>query len=138
MGSIRYKISKEIKLIHFIGEGLLSFEYIIEEITNVRQDSQWNEDFSVLIDFENAQVDYLNDGLEHYQQFIHKIDLNSKKRKWAIYTKNNTTHQNANMNHFGLQKNLFIKVFNTLDESLDFLGVNVQSRNIVTCFREQK
>ena len=123
-GKISVALYPQFNLVHFFGEGNISYRYLLEQILTLHEDPQWSPKYNCFIDFGAAHVSYDSEGFSEYQAFFDVMQETANPRKWAIYTRQEMTHKSANMNHLLQSKAIRVDVFNSRSESLDFLGVN--------------
>ncbi len=124
MSDITFTIHPELKLVHFKGSGNITYEMIIENILQVHQHPDWTFDFNTFIDFEDAEVQADYDAFEKYSQFFAKLQESTPRRKWALFTLNTQTHNQANMSHLLQSMRIEVDVFLQRDEALKFLGID--------------
>ena len=99
MGGIDFKVHKNARCVHFTGEGEFSFDYLIQRIMDVHKHPDYDFTFNTFIDFKNATVPFDDGGIDNYRSFFEGLQVKRIHRKWAIYTKDETTFTSANMIH---------------------------------------
>lgn len=135
MGKIQFKVYKNLKLVHFKGEGEISYDYLIKKIVEVNKHPDFQDTFNTFVDFENAYVQPVQAGLENYQTFFKDLQEKTHKRKWAIYSKNEETLRSASMAHLLLSKSIKVGTFDSRKEALSFLEIDGESLTFNTIFK---
>ncbi len=125
MGKIEFKVVRDIKLVHFKGQGSFDYEYLVSRIITVNKDPEFDFTFNTFVDFENAHLTATRQGFLKYQDFFKRLQTFTGKRRWAIYSLNEETLQNASVSHIMVSKDIEVKVFNQKAPALDFLGVQL-------------
>lgn len=123
MGQIEFRVLKNVRCVHFKGSGDISFDYLIERIKAVHQHPDFDFSFNTFIDFENATVSFKDGGLDIYKSFFDRLQQSGIHRKWAIYSKQESTFMSANMSHVLLSNEIEVDVFKVKDQALVFLGI---------------
>ena len=126
MGTISFKIYPDLKLAHFQGFGDISFGMFIDKIRHLHKHPLWQFGFNTFIDFEKAVVKAEEDAFLQYQDFFNTLQKNTPVRKWAIYSRQESTHQTANMSYLLNLRSIIVDVFHHRDEALRFLDVSPQ------------
>jgi hypothetical protein len=124
MGKIEFRILKEVRCVHFKGNGDISFTYLIDQIKALQNEPGFDFSFDTFVDFENALVSYTENGIDTYQAFFSELQKAGIHRKWAIYTKDDTTFQSANMSHLLMSNDIEVDVFQNKTMALSFLGIS--------------
>lgn len=126
MGNISFRVLKELRCVHFEGEGDISFDYLIKRIRDVHQHPDFDFSFCTFIDFEDAVVSFLEDGLDTYMDFFRQLQEGARHRQWAIYSKHDLTFKSANMTHMLESNAIEVDVFKVRDQALKFLGLTAR------------
>lgn len=123
MGKIVYAIHPDLKCVHFKGTGDISYPYLMENIMRVSSDPEFDFSYNTFVDFEDALVSARAGGLEEYHEFFQTLQSRSGRIRWAIYSRNKETLQNANMAHLPLTANIAVDVFDVKADALAYLGI---------------
>lgn len=124
MGDISFRVLKDLRCVHFVGTGNISFDYLIDSIKDVHTHPDFDFTFSTFIDFENAVVSFFEDGLEKYRSFFQDLQKSGIRRQWAIYSKQDLTFKSANMTHMVDSNEIKVDVFSIRNQALQFLGLS--------------
>lgn len=123
MGTISFRVIKNLKLVHFKGEGSITYEYLISNILQVNKDPDFDFSFNTFVDFENADLTADKDGFIQYQDFFKRLQQFTGKRRWAIYSVSDKTLHNASLSHQLVSKDIEVKVFKERTKALAFLDI---------------
>jgi len=117
LSAINYRIIPDLKLIHFIGSGKISYLKLIEKIKQLHSEPDFHFGLNTFIDFERARVNPQDPELENYLEFFGQIQANTPLRKWAIYTRDPHTRISANRAHFLEHRGIQVDVFKLRKEA---------------------
>lgn len=123
MGNLEFRVLKKVRCVHFIGTGNITFESLINRITELQNHPDSDPSFNVFIDFENAVLSFKDEGFDLYFSFFQELEHTEIHRKWAIYTTDEMTLTTANMHHLVLSGIIEAKVFSVRKMALAFLGI---------------
>ncbi|TFH47011.1 MAG: hypothetical protein E4G94_01100 [ANME-2 cluster archaeon] len=123
MENIEFRILKNIRCVHFMGTGDISFDYLISRIMDLHKDPDFDFSFNTFVDFEDATVSLTVGGLEKYQSFFEGLQKARIRRRWAIYSNNKMTLISANVSHFLLAAEIKVDVFEIREQALQYLGI---------------
>lgn len=126
MDGITYRVLPRLELVHFQGQGNVTYGMIMAHIAKLHTDPEWQFHFNTFIDFEDATVNAQLGGFKEYQSYFCELQATTQIRKWAIFTLQDITHQNANMSHLLNSKSIIVDVFQHKDRALNFLGVTLE------------
>ena len=123
MGTLEVRILKKARCVHYIGNGVISYESLIQKIKAVRAHSDFDLSFNFFFDFENAVLSFDDEGFMSYNLFFQELQSSKIYRKWAIYTMKEMTFKTANMHHLLASDVIEVKVFQNREMALAFLGI---------------
>lgn len=123
MGEIEYRILKKAGLVHFIGTGDISFDYLIKRIKDLHEDPDFDFSLNSFVDFGNATVSISDGSLEKYQSFFEDLQAANTHRRWGIYSNNKITLISANVSHLLLSDVIKVDVFELRERALEYLGI---------------
>ena len=123
MGNIDFVIHKKTRFVHFKGTGDISCRYLMERIQALHRHPDFDFSFNSFIDFKNAAIPLVDDWIDSYQPFFAALQKAGIHRKWAIYTEDDTTFQNANMSHLLQTGAIEVDVFQNRETALASLGI---------------
>lgn len=114
---------EELKVVHFMGDGIFSFQFLIENIQEVHMNPLWDETWNTFIDFEHVDIPIDSDGLEAYEEFFAAIQVMYGRRKWAIYTHSDQTKKSASLVNVLQATSIGVDIFYDRKDALAFIGV---------------
>jgi hypothetical protein len=97
---------------------------LIDQIKALQNHPGFDFSFDTFVDFEDALVSYTENGIDTYQAFFSELQKAGIHRKWAIYTREDTTFQSANMSHLLMSNDIEVDVFQNKKMVLSFLGIS--------------
>jgi dihydroneopterin aldolase len=127
MGTIEFRVIKALKLVHFEGEGSISYEYLISSIMKVNKDPDFDFSFNTFVDFGNARLIASHDGFLQYEDFFKRLQEFTGERKWAIYSSIDETLQNASLAHQLVSRQIEVKVFKDRAQAMAFLNITPEA-----------